>query len=224
MNVQELENVGWVFLSSDKIKSVPTGSGVYGLIMNDTIIYIGKSKCLFSRLTTHLSTKKGAFNTIMYMLVDEQDISELEKFYIRLFLPTNNVMLMPVDRSKHTPLKSLFRKPFIVHHYGYPTILFKVFRRMARVEYVCKEYNIPIYIEAGRKCISLEDSKKFIERMNTHIQEYMENCVSWYNPLSIINPHMLDFHSGEELTLDQYYLLYRDIDDSCYSMNSEEKE
>jgi len=73
----------------NKINFIKT-SGVYFLILNNEIIYIGMSNHLFRRINQHLNDGK-IFDSFYYMKSKLDNCKALESFYIKKFKPKFNV-------------------------------------------------------------------------------------------------------------------------------------
>lgn len=102
--------------STSVFKLVPKllGSGVYALLRQGEIIYIGKAQCLIQRLYAHWNMmcriksgkpvpKTGAkaliFNDIQVMPCAASDLDRLEREMIARYRPKLNQKLMPKGRS-----------------------------------------------------------------------------------------------------------------------------
>jgi len=64
-------------------------SGIYFLIRNGEIIYIGQSTCVFRRVYDHLWAKK-IFDSFSYIHCEEKMLDKLESLYIHYYQPTEN--------------------------------------------------------------------------------------------------------------------------------------
>ena len=63
---------------------------VYFLILDNTIVYVGQSVSLMSRIAEHIKTKKE-FNYIYYVEVPKRLLSRIENYYIREIRPYYNI-------------------------------------------------------------------------------------------------------------------------------------
>lgn len=72
-----------------------TLSGVYFLIEDDEIVYVGQSGNVIARLQTHLLTKK--FNKIAILPCEEKERATIEAKYIHLFQPKLNDFVLGRD-------------------------------------------------------------------------------------------------------------------------------
>lgn len=83
-------------LSEDAIlaMSLPLGQrafcGIYFLILDDEIVYVGSSINLLARLSTHLAERKMRFNRISFVICAEADVRKTEYAYIRTLKPLYN--------------------------------------------------------------------------------------------------------------------------------------
>lgn len=80
-------------LSADIISmSVPAErvSGIYFLIQNSEIVYIGKSVDAAGRLVSHIHGKKVKFDRLFFMRVATSKLDEVERHYISTFNPGLN--------------------------------------------------------------------------------------------------------------------------------------
>ena len=71
-------------------RSDPWGrvSGVYFLIQDQKIVYVGQSLCIFSRIDQHERVKK--FNRFAYIPCEKLLLDPLESLYIHYFRPSLN--------------------------------------------------------------------------------------------------------------------------------------
>lgn len=69
---------------------IPETSGIYFLIKGDTVVYVGQSKNVYSRIRRHLDTK--VFDKINVIACEESELNRLESMYIRKFSPVLNVV------------------------------------------------------------------------------------------------------------------------------------
>lgn len=80
-------------LDSDQIKQVdlisdlPSCSGVYFVIRNDAIIYIGQSRNLRNRLSNHHVYKQG--DDVQYWLISQDQLRWMEWVLIAILKPNN---------------------------------------------------------------------------------------------------------------------------------------
>ena len=64
-------------------------SGIYFLIKNKEIVYIGQSVCVFRRVYDHLWAKK-IFDSFSYIQCEEKMLDKLESLYIHFYQPPEN--------------------------------------------------------------------------------------------------------------------------------------
>ncbi|WP_144156490.1 DUF4224 domain-containing protein [Paraburkholderia sp. BCC1885] len=75
-----------------KLKSLPRNPcGVYFLIRNREIVYIGMTKTFFARIAAHLTGEKE-FDSVAFIPVAEKDVLGMEGEMIARFNPVYNVM------------------------------------------------------------------------------------------------------------------------------------
>jgi hypothetical protein len=210
MDVQELKNDGWVILPCSQYRDVSTKSGVYGLLMTDDIVYIGKSKCLFSRINHHRTCKKGEFDTIMYKLFPDDKIGEMETYYIKKFCPKQNIMGTPFDTKKHTSVKGIFRYNYVAGDMcGSSFTYVRPFKDTSHLKSILERYGYYLYQEQNRWCISKEDARTFIRRIDMYINDYIRNKFSPDNFLFDDPPRLLNFG----VWVDREYVFQRLNDD-----------
>lgn len=72
--------------------SYPVGSGVgvYFLLLNNEIVYVGQTVDFISRLSRHHRERQKAFDSFAFIQCKECDLDALEAKYIDAFLPTHN--------------------------------------------------------------------------------------------------------------------------------------
>lgn len=78
--------------------SVPDTSGVYFLIRDGVIVYVGQSKSVYARLAKHKATKQ--FDRVAVLECKESDLLSLEALYIKKFQPVLNIVGI-VRRTEH---------------------------------------------------------------------------------------------------------------------------
>ena len=64
-------------------------SGIYFLIKDKEIVYIGQSTCVFRRVYDHLWSKK-IFDSFSYIQCEEKMLDKLESIYIHFYQPPEN--------------------------------------------------------------------------------------------------------------------------------------
>lgn len=65
-------------------------SGVYFLIQNEIIVYVGQSTNVGRRIADHMSTK--AFDRFAVIECEQEELSKLESHYIKEFRPILNIV------------------------------------------------------------------------------------------------------------------------------------
>jgi hypothetical protein len=74
-----------------RVQEFPTellGSGVYLLIENDRVVYVGRSLCLADRITTHL--RRQSFDRVLFIPVSDR-IEDVESALIFKLNPSRNL-------------------------------------------------------------------------------------------------------------------------------------
>jgi hypothetical protein len=80
-------------------------SGIYILLQNLEIVYIGQSKCVLTRLSTHINEKNKKFNGIrMIVEPDEKERLAVEQLLIAKYQPIYNGQ--PVWSGNRKPTKT----------------------------------------------------------------------------------------------------------------------
>lgn len=74
--------------------------GVYFLIADGEVVYVGQSKDVFKRVSTHRSGDKQ-FDSFSYIACGKDDVDRLEALYIAMLMPRHNYSLA---RSRHVAL------------------------------------------------------------------------------------------------------------------------
>lgn len=67
---------------------------VYFLFSNDDCVYVGQTKSGFSRISSHINTKKK-FNRVSFILLPTQWLNTVESFYIKTLCPQYNIAGVP---------------------------------------------------------------------------------------------------------------------------------
>jgi hypothetical protein len=84
------------FEESDIVSAARKGRslcGVYFLILDSKVVYVGQSVNIPSRISQHRQDKGKEFDKYHYIECDERDLDEVEQFYIRKFKPSQNKKL-----------------------------------------------------------------------------------------------------------------------------------
>lgn len=64
--------------------------GIYFLICNHEIVYVGQSVCVYTRVGVHKREGKIAFDAMAYVACKQEDLDLLESLYILRYLPKHN--------------------------------------------------------------------------------------------------------------------------------------
>lgn len=204
MSVKDLQDDGWILLPLEEYKNVPTTSGVYCLLMDNNIVYVGKSKCLFNRIYNHRTCKRGEFDALGYKLYPEESITEIEKLYIKKLHPRDNKNEVPFNVKKHISIKNIFQHIFYAgYDMGDSFSYVKPFSTVRQVEELLVFYNIPLYKEANRICISSADRSKFIKMVYDYIYEYVDDNMSTNNFFYENPPRFLSQRTWEYITVEE---------------------
>lgn len=76
------------FLEISTLIKVPKGFFIYFLFNGDSLVYIGKSTSLLTRIGTHTTDK--AFDSVKYISVEKEEQDKLELALIKTFKPKYN--------------------------------------------------------------------------------------------------------------------------------------
>ena len=74
--------------------------GVYFLIKNNSVVYVGQSVNIFARINSHFSTKD--FNSFSFIQCKKTDLDKLESLYIHYLKPPQNATYK--NGNKKSPL------------------------------------------------------------------------------------------------------------------------
>jgi len=77
-------------------------SGIYFLMSNNEIVYVGQSKNIYARIHSHSTSKK--FDSVSWVLCDATERSAMETAYIMLYEPKLNGRI-PQTGMISTPIK-----------------------------------------------------------------------------------------------------------------------
>ena len=86
---------------------VSTACGVYFLIYEKKVVYVGQSTNVFSRIFTHVQTKK--FDSYVYIPCEKDTLDKLESLYIHLLSPPLNGNLHNGNKIAPLPLSALLK-------------------------------------------------------------------------------------------------------------------
>jgi hypothetical protein len=84
-----------------------TACGVYFLILEQKIVYVGQSTNVFSRIFTHAQTK--TFDSYVYIPCDKEMLDKLESLYIHFLSPPLNGNLHNGNKMAPLPLSELLK-------------------------------------------------------------------------------------------------------------------
>lgn len=162
---RDLKNI---LRSATKIKA-PRGSHIYFLMFKDTIVYVGKSNSLLSRVGSHNENKE--FDSVLHIPVSPEDQDSLELGLIKTIKPKYN--LQPLGQLKEKEIHALNRYCF-----GDEVLKYLV-RGMPTVEKGC--YGQVIFLnEEGEVEVGLYDNDSTEEEEHFDACEYQQalDCLS----------------------------------------------
>lgn len=92
--------------------AIPTrlASGVYFLIRDGEIVYVGQSVDVLHRIARHRREGRQ-FDAYSFIECEPSDLDDLERTYIRAFVPEGNLSFGNADRLMHTALRPEQRPP-----------------------------------------------------------------------------------------------------------------
>jgi hypothetical protein len=76
--------------SSMRVISLPRGSGIYFLIKDRKIQYVGQSKTLMSRIGQHMYEGRVKFDAVSWIYCEPGSLTRMENAYLWLLLPPFN--------------------------------------------------------------------------------------------------------------------------------------
>lgn len=82
---EDLKNLDHLY---DNMIEAPFGSGVYFLLEQGDVVYVGQAICILRRIGEHVGTKK--FSAWAWVPVPIPDLLVMERAYIRKFNPIYN--------------------------------------------------------------------------------------------------------------------------------------
>lgn len=74
----------------NKIRQIRSKCGIYFLIKNNEIVYVGKSVCIEARVAAHRSKGEKAFDNVIYFECPEEEVDQIEKILIGKLQPKYN--------------------------------------------------------------------------------------------------------------------------------------
>lgn len=166
----------------EKLQVVPEAPGVYFFKDgNGKVIYVGKSKCLKNRLSTHINCSdpneksykivKSSVDFEYIVVKNEREALILEADLIKKYLPRFNVLLKD-DKSY----------PYLViTDEKFPTV--KIVRKKYRIEGeqfgpFIPPKNVRVLKELIHKVFKLRKCKKFVKRSKPCLQYYIDRCTA----------------------------------------------
>lgn len=89
------------------LASVPMrhGSGIYFLLRNKEVVYVGQSVDVLGRISRHRREGR-AFDAYAYIDCAPEEMDRLERLYIRAFVPEENMSLGNKDRLSCRPRRA----------------------------------------------------------------------------------------------------------------------
>ncbi len=81
-------------------------AGIYFLIQQDEIVYIGQTINLSGRVASHINNPEMVFSEIRFIPFARCDLNEAEAYYIQAFLPRYNKMIPCHWVRKPKPLRN----------------------------------------------------------------------------------------------------------------------
>lgn len=85
-------------------------SGVYFLIYEKEIVYVGSSMNIYARLTAHNNNKNLEFDSYSIIEAPEKDLKELEADYIFWFTPEHNKNLYSENIKQIARIKPTYNQ------------------------------------------------------------------------------------------------------------------
>lgn len=73
--------------------------GVYFLLKDDTIVYVGKSIAIMTRMCRHASEQRKDFNRVFVLECPQASMDRLERLYIEKFKPIYNASTPPIGED-----------------------------------------------------------------------------------------------------------------------------
>ena len=145
MGDQENTEKQELVMASERIGNV-FKSGIYYLIQDDEIVYIGQSVCIMARISTHYTKKRKLFNRYIYTNVPLDKLDELELKEIIKYSPKYNSDL-PGNNTYASmgKLKAHFRVP------------------EAKLESIIEKNNIGFIETIGRRYYYLQEFDRIIK-------------------------------------------------------------
>lgn len=82
--------------------AMPIGSncGIYFLLHEAVVVYVGQSKDLFYRIARHARDGEKVFDAFTYILCSEDELDKMEELYITAMVPRYNMRMGQRSRKK----------------------------------------------------------------------------------------------------------------------------
>lgn len=74
-------------------------SGIYFLLRDAEVVYVGQSTNVFARVATHSNDTTKRFNRWCFIKVPRTSLDEVEQFYITLLRPEHNIAGKPILKA-----------------------------------------------------------------------------------------------------------------------------
>ena len=78
----------------EAVKTIPLDelilTGIYFLISDSEVVYIGQSLNIYQRINRHLSDNKKIFDEVKFIEYEKEFLNDRESEYINLFIPKYN--------------------------------------------------------------------------------------------------------------------------------------
>jgi excinuclease UvrABC nuclease subunit len=81
------------------VSSLRVVSGVYFLCYADTVVYVGQSINVISRLMTHITSDEKQFDSAFYIPVPEHQLASVELAFIRSLAPIYNAKVKAATKG-----------------------------------------------------------------------------------------------------------------------------
>lgn len=151
-----------MFLSYKPHINNKSSKGVYFLIYNNDIVYIGKSNNIFLRISDHIEDKTKSFDNWFYLLYDVSDeiLSEIEYEYIKKFNPILNLFS---DFFNYVSKN-------VYYLYSKEYLLKNSYKAKIKGIYFLYRKNTIVYVGS---------SYNLYKRFNNHFYQKLKNFDSW---------------------------------------------
>jgi hypothetical protein len=92
--LSELEN-----LQQINLQELTQGRGIYFLMQNITVVYVGQSVDVFQRVRTHVVEGAKTFNNVYFYPVPFGNLNVIEREFIKEFKPRYNIAGKPTTKE-----------------------------------------------------------------------------------------------------------------------------